>query len=126
MAARTTAANVKAILDNTTLTTAQIEAYITSADIMITQVLGTTLSVDALSEICRWLSAHMIALTRERQAIKEEAGTAKITYSDIFKKGGMSSTTYGQMCIVLDTTGVFSILALGLRSASIYAVTSFE
>jgi hypothetical protein len=122
---RTTAANVKAILDNTALTTAQIEAYITSADIMITQVLGTTLGTDTLSEISRWLTAHMIATTRERPALREEAGTAKIEYTG--KWGlGLASTSYGAMVLSLDTTGAMAAASTGLKSAYIFAVPSFD
>lgn len=122
---RTTAADVKAILDSTTLTTAQIEAYIGSANIMVTQILGTTLGDDVLKEIERWLSAHMIATTRERQASKEEAGGAKIEYTGKWG-AGLSSTSYGQMCISLDTTGAMKDADTGLKSAYIYAIPSFD
>lgn len=121
---RTTSADVKAILDNTELTESQIIAYITSANIMVTQILGTTLIDDVLKEIERWLSAHMIATTRERQASKEEAGTAKVEYTGKWGQG-LSSTSYGQMVISLDTTGAMKNADTGLKSAYIYAIPNF-
>jgi hypothetical protein len=126
MANRTTYAEVINIMDtlSATTTTAIVTAYITSAHVMVNEVMGTTEVTDILTEIEKWLSAHLIAISRERQGIKEEAGTAKITYSDIFKKGGLASTTYGQMVLAMDTSGAFA--ALALRQASIFAVTSFD
>lgn len=121
---RTTYEEVKAILDNTELTKNQIEAYIVSSNIMVTEVMGTSETSDILKEIERWLTAHMIASTKERQEIKAEAGGAAITYSDIFKRGGLASTTYGQTVLALDTTGAFANLAL--KPAYIHAVKSFD
>lgn len=118
---RTTAQEVRDVLDNTELIDSQIEAYITSAEVLVTQVLGTTLDESVLAEIERWLTAHMIASTRERQAKKEEAGTAKIEYNGQFK-GGLESTTYGQMVLLLDTTGAMANASKGLQSAYIRAV----
>ena len=126
MANRTTAADVRNIMDvlSDTTTDAIITAYINSAHVMVDTVMGSVEVTDLLTNLEMWLSAHLIAISRERQAIKEEAGTAKVTYSDIFKKGGLMSTTYGQMVISLDTSGLFA--ALMLRPASIFAVTSFD
>ncbi len=125
MANRTTAAEVKAILDNTALTPSQIDAYIISANIMVTQILGTTLIPDVLKEIERWLTAHMIATTKERIAAKEEAGTAKIEYTGKWGSG-LSSTSYGAMVLSLDTTGAMASASTGLKSAYMYAIPSFD
>ena len=126
MANRTTATDVRNIMEvlSDTTTDAVITAYINSAHVMVDTVMGSVEVTDLLTNLEMWLSAHLIAISRERQAIKEEAGTAKVTYSDIFKKGGLMSTTYGQMVISLNVTGEFA--ALALRSASIYAVKSFD
>ena len=122
---RVEADNVSAILDNTELTDAQIDVYITSANIMVTQILGTTLDDDVLAEIERWLAGHMIAITRERQALEEKAGGAEIIYTGKYGMA-LSSTSYGQMVLALDTTGEMAKANQSLKTASIYAVTSFD
>jgi len=106
MAVRVTATEVKAIMD-TELTDVQVNAYITSANVTVNEIMGTTETTDILKEIERWLCAHMISITRERQAAKEGADEANITYTG---KYGMAlqSTSYGQMVLTLDTTGAFA------------------
>ena len=122
MAARIVYTDVSAILEDTELTEAQIAPYIVSANAMVNSVLGTGTS-DILTEIERWLAAHMIAITRERQAKKEGAEGANIEYVGIYG-AGLNSTSYGQMVLQLDTTGAMA--ALGKKEISIYAITSFE
>ena len=71
--ARTTATEVKEII-KTKLTEAEVTPYVTSANILVTQVLGSSgLGFDVLREIERWVSAHMIAVTKTRQATDEKA-----------------------------------------------------
>jgi hypothetical protein len=120
MAARTTAAEVKDIID-TDLTDPVIDSYIAGASALVTQVLGTetSLSDEIKEEIERWLTAHMIATTKERVAKREGAGGANIEYAGEFGKG-LESTSYGQMVLTLDTSGKMS--ALASRAASIFAV----
>jgi hypothetical protein len=122
MANRVTENDVKAILDNTTLSTSQITPYITSANTLVNTALGTG-TTDILFEIERWLAAHLIACTRERQAKKEEAGGAKIEYTGIYQEG-LHSTTYGQMVLTLDTSG--TLVSLMGKSAKITAIKSFS
>ena len=123
MAVRVTATDVKAIID-TELTDLQVSAYITSANVMVNTALGTG-TTDILREIERWISAHMIASTKERQALKEEAGTAKIEYTGKYGEF-LRSTSYGQMALALDTTNVLANTSFTLRTASIYAIKSFD
>jgi hypothetical protein len=76
-----------------------------------------------LFEVERWLSAHLLASTRERQVQTEEVGQAKVAYNS--KLGlGLDSTTYGQQVKLMDSSGLLA--NLGKRNASIYAVTSFD
>ena len=118
--ARVTVEDVKAILDNTQLTDPVIEVYITSANTMINEsLLGKGLSDNVLKEIERWLAAHMISSTSERFALKEEAGSAKVTYTGVYGMG-LDLTSYGQMVKTLDTTGIMA--GLGKRTAFIHAV----
>lgn len=124
MANRVIASDVSAILDNTSLTDPQIEIYITTAETLVTEVLGSSdLGADMLKEIERYLTAHLIVMTRERLSKKEEAGSAKIEYAGVFGSG-LDATSHGQMVKVLDTTGGFA--ALGGKEVSIYAIKSFD
>lgn len=123
MALRTTAEDVKIIID-TSLEDTDITGYITAANNLINTALsGTTLGSDILAEIERWLTAHMIASTRERMAKKEGAGGAEIEYTGVYGVG-LNSTTYGQMAMQLDTTGELS--ALGGKRAYLKAIKSFD
>lgn len=122
MANRVTEAEVKAILDNTTLTNTQVLAYIGSANTLINTVFGTGTTA-ILGELEKWVAAHMIAITRERQAKKEEAGGAKIEYTGVYEEG-LKSTSYGQMAIFLDSTGLLA--ALSGKTIKIYAIPSFN
>ena len=122
MAVRTTATSVKLIID-TSLTDPEIEAFIGSASVLIDAALvDSGLGEDLLENIEMWLTAHMIASTRERQAKSESAGGASITYQG--ETGlGLNSTMYGQQVLMLDTSGSFA--GLGGKTARITAVTSF-
>jgi len=124
MSIRTTATEVKLILDDSSLEDATVDAYITAASALVDSALGSSSLGDTLlEEIERWLTAHMIASTRERIALKEAAGGASITYTGQYGQK-LSSTPYGQMVLVLDTTNTMA--SLGGKSASIVAITSFE
>ena len=122
MANRVTAAEVLAIMDNVVLSDALVGGYITGAHTLVNEALGTG-TTDILKEIERWLSAHLIAVTRERQAKKEGAGGASIEYTGDYGSG-LSSTSYGQMVMAMDTTGAMA--ALSGKTASTYAITSFD
>lgn len=121
--ARTTAEEVQEIMD-TSLTTAQIDPYITVATNIVTEhLVGCGLGDTELEEVERWLTAHLIAITRERQASQEKLGDASITYAGVFGSH-LNSTTYGQMAAMLDRCGVLA--SLGKRRMRIRAITSFE
>jgi len=117
--ARTTAAEVKMIID-TSLADATVDSYITGANLLVTEVLGSTsLPAELLEEIERWLTAHNIAMTRERMAKKEGAGGASIEY--VGQSGmGLQATSYGQMVMTLDTSG--KMTALARKPIKFYAV----
>ncbi len=123
---RTTVEKVQDILDDTELDDEIIESFINSANVFVTASLsGKGLSAALLTEIERWLSAHMIASTRERTASKEAAGTASIEYSGKWGEG-LLSTSYGQTAVTMDTSGTLAAIAQGKIAAQIYAIPSFD
>jgi hypothetical protein len=113
---------VKQILDNSALSDTIVDAYIVGANALVNDILGTGTST-LLTEIEKWLTAHMISCTRERMAKREAAGGASIEYTGVYGEN-LSSTSYGQMVMTLDTTGAMA--ALGGKSVEIYAITSFD
>ena len=121
MSAYTTPEHVRAIMDETQLTDAQLTPYITSAHALMVSVFGTAqIGTDLLAEIERWLSAHLVAITRERIAKKEEAGGAKVEYAGMLG-ADLSATHYGQTAMIMDFTGRLRALS-GKQMARIMAI----
>ena len=114
---------VKSILLDTELTDLDIQGYIQTAHIFLTEVFtGLKMSGDKFKEIERWFTAHLIAITKERTAIVEKVDVAEITYTG--KWGDeLSSTSYGQTVLLLDTSGRIS--NMGKRQVKITVVKSF-
>lgn len=125
MANRTTATAVKQILD-TDLDDPIVEAFITDANLIVTDIVGssTDLSAEQKASIEKWLSAHMIACTRDQQASREGVEEADITYQGKTAMG-LDATFYGQQVKLIDTTGLIA-KSLGKARASVYAVPSFD
>lgn len=102
-----------------------VTSYINSANVFVTAVLGSKgLSTALMAEIERWLAAHMITSTIERQAKQEEAGGASITYAGDWG-AGLLSTSYGQTAVAMDTSLTLASIAKGRSAPSIQAITSF-
>lgn len=121
--ARTTIADVKLILDNTILSDAVITAFIKSSNIFVTNTLGTSaLDDDTLQDIECWITAHLISFTLERQSKKESAGSASIEYAGKFDGIGLKGTSYGQMAISLDTTGILETVSGGNQTITMEAL----
>ena len=122
MAVRTTIDKVRAII-TTDVSDSDITSYIGGANLFVTNNLGSSTVLDeaTLTEIETWMTAHMIAATKERFAKSEEAGSAKVSYIGVFGSG-LYSTMYGQMAITLDNTGTLSDLASGKKNMNITAL----
>ena len=102
---RTTEATVKAIID-TGLEDNEITPLIALANRQITNTLGgTTLASDVLTDIETWLTAHYIAIGKERQTEEERVQDLWVVHQGKFGEA-LRSTTFGQMVITLDTTGL--------------------
>ncbi len=123
MTVRVTAEDVQKIIE-TSKDTSVIEAFITAANLTIDTVLATAgLSEDQLTEIERWLAAHLMACSVEPQIMKEQAGNAAATYAGVTKMG-LDATLYGQQVKILDTSGLLAAqeALIGKRNASVYAI----
>lgn len=122
MTNRVTEAQVLAIMPgDTELTTLTIAPYITSANVFVTDALDGKLSETVLIEIEKWLSAHMATVVRERLSKEAGAGGAYIKYAGEWGEE-LSSTQYGQMVMMLDTTNTLRNLKDGRKQAYTYAV----
>ena len=125
MAVRTKPQEILEILpDGIGLTDITITPFINIASGIVDDIDSTNLDSDRLKEIERWLTAHLIMITKDRQATtREKVGDAEVSFANIFGEG-LKATTYGQMVMVLDTTGTIS--NLGKKTITMTAITSFE
>ncbi len=123
--ARTTATEVKAIMDNCTVDDTVVDVLIISANALVTEVLGddSTIGATLLEEIERWFTAHMLASTLCRTTTNEKIGEVSVKYTGEFREN-LSSTPYGQMVMQLDFTG--KMANIGKKRASMYAIPSFD
>ena len=122
MAVRVSAAEVKVIIP-TSLSDTSVDAYIALANPMVNNTVTCGLSEAVLKEIERWLTAHLIAITRDRTTTEEKLGEASVKYAGNFGEG-LKSTPYGQMVLQLDTCGQFG--NLGMKEISTTAIESFD
>ncbi len=122
MAVRVTAAEV-VTLTGSELESTTIDTFVVTANLIVNANLtGSGLSDDLLKEIEKYLAAHLIGISRERQTQREEIGGD--TNEEYAKLGlALDATTYGQMVKVMDTTG--ALANLGKKKATIESITSF-
>lgn len=126
MAVRVTAEEVQAIMEGTFADSDIIdETYIVAASALVDQVFSGDANIGdtLLKEIERWLTAHMIAISLQRTAASEEIEGAKVKWTGSWGKG-LESTSYGQMVLLLDTSG--KMAKAGKAAIKIRAITSFE
>ena len=111
-------------MDNCTLDDSIIDAFILSANALVTEVLGDDAYIGdvLLNEVERWFAAHMIACTRHRSTTKEKVGDASVEYTGKFGQK-LLSTPYGQTVLQLDFTGKMG--KIGTKAISVKAITSF-
>lgn len=102
------ASDVKVIID-TDLTDSQIEGFIDAANLLVEEELGDSdLSASLLTEINKWLAAHLLS-SRDQRVAKEAINDVSITYQGEYGLG-LNSTSYGQQVLVLDSTGTLNNL----------------
>lgn len=122
MAVRVSATEVKLIMSNSTIADATVDAFIVAANEVVNSVFGTDV-VTSYVEIEKWFAAHLLASTIMRMTSEEKVGDAMVKYIGKYESG-LNSTPYGQMVMLLDTTGLMS--KLGKQAASIYAIKNFD
>lgn len=117
MAKRVTGQEVKNII-TTTKTAAQMTPFIIAANSLTNILVGKGLSAETLKEIERWLSAHFLASSMERQALMEKVGDTQVDYGSRIDIGSdLEFTSYGRNAKMLDTSG--TLANLGKRQARI-------
>jgi hypothetical protein len=104
---RTTIALVKSVIP-TGLEDPEISALMQVANRMVTTVVGSegSLTEETLKDLETWMTAHIIAIGKERQTREERVGDVWVKYNEN-KSQFLQSTSYGQMVLFLDTTGKF-------------------
>ena len=108
MAIRTSISDVKNVME-TSLTDAQITAFITTANAMVYAYLdGKGLSDTLLTHIETYVAAHLVTL-RDRRSASESADGVSFAYEGDIGQG-LDSSTYGQTAQTLDTTGTLGSL----------------
>ena len=123
--ARTDAESVLKILPpGTAMVEATINPFIEVANGMVTANVTCGLSVAILTEIERWLTAHLISVVYERMASKEKVGDAEVEYLGKASAVGLKATPYGETALLLDTCG--GLANLGKKAMYIKAITSFS
>lgn len=118
MAARVDMSDVQEIMDiDATIT--NIDAFITAGNLLINNTLDDgTIDEDLLTEIERWLVAHLVT-SMDPRAKQEKHGDDAVTYQGKFGMK-LEATMYGQNVLLLDPTG--KMARLGLKKASLAVV----
>lgn len=120
---RTTISDVRIVIP-TGLEDLEISGLMKIANRMVTTVLSTTvLEESTMRDIETWLTAHLIAMGKERQTREERVGDMWLKFSEN-KEQFLLSTTYGQMVLMLDTSGSFQ--SASKMRASIQAIRQEE
>lgn len=115
--ARVTAEQVMEII-STTLSEAQVNAFINTAHLVVqTRLANKGLDPALLTEIELWLAAHFVSM-RDPRKKAVRANNISITYQGEFGVG-LHATSYGQQAMALDPTG--TLANAGLKRATIQA-----
>ena len=122
MSVRTTSTAVELIID-TTLSDAQINAFIATASLIIDNNLADKgLSTALLTEIETWLAAHLLSM-RDQRVSSRTIGDVSFDYQG--KTGlGLDATIYGQQVRLLDLSG--TLASLGLRRANVTVFSEYD
>lgn len=111
---------VEQIVD-TDLTDTQVQAFIDAANLLVDDVFDGELSAGLLTELQKWLAAHLLS-SRDQRVAKEAINDVSVTYQGQYGLG-LDSTSYGQKAKTLDTTGKLASLGKGESDINISSWT---
>ena len=112
--------DVLEILDGTSLDAEDVTPFLTAANLLVTQQLGSEGLGDALlKEIERWVAAHFVA-AKEKQVKSETIGGVSQSYQTGSAPAGLGTTVYGERALMLDPTS--RLAQMGLRRVAFGAV----
>lgn len=125
MAVRTNSEDVLAIMGAPEVDEDVVTSMIGAASAIVDSVFAgdTSLGTILLTNIEKWLTAHMVATSLVRSTSKEKIGDVAIEYAGKWGER-LNSTSYGQMVLTLDVSGKMS--KVGKAKASMYAIKSFD
>lgn len=104
---------------DTDLEEGQINAFINTANNLVTAKLGSSgLDAAILHDIELWLSAHFLCMRDMRARSESIAGEYSVTYQGETKMG-FEATLYGQQALALDYTGTLATAGAALKRAYI-------
>lgn len=120
MANRCTGDYVKNII-TTAKTVAQVESYITAANLIVTDNLANeSFSTAKLKEIEAYIAAHAVAMD-DPEIAKEKIGQDTEATYNMGKLGEwLQRSRYGEMAVLMDTSG--KLASIGKQAAKMEAI----
>lgn len=122
MANRVNGTDVKAII-NTSLSSSDVEPFITSANMIVTAKCADLYSAAELVELEKWLSAHFVSIRDPSRSavVSQTAGKTSQQYGLVGAGAqGLQATPYGQQVMILDYNSALS--SLGTRNKAVFRV----
>ena len=110
--ARTSTTEVKKIIE-TDMDTTDIQSYIDSATAFVDATVAGKLGDALLTQIEKWITAHLMASTREQMVKQGKGGPASATFYGYAEGKGLEHTPYGQQAVSLDYTGTLKRISEG-------------
>jgi len=113
--ARVTKDEVRAIIvtNSTTIDDTALDSFINTANTFVTATLGssTSLTSGQLKDIELYVAAHFVGI-KDKRITSEKTGDASAKYEGKTEMG-LKFTRYGQMAIMLDTSGTLAKVSSG-------------
>jgi hypothetical protein len=111
--ARTSPTEVKKIIE-TDMGDTDIQSYIDSATAFLDATpIASSLGSTLLEQIEKWITAHLMASTREQMVKTGKGGPSSATFYGYGEGKGLEHTPYGQQAVSLDPTGVLKRISEG-------------
>lgn len=118
---RTSPTEVKKIIE-TDMEDTDIQSYIDSASILVDSTIAGKLVDALLEQIEKWLTAHLMASTREQMVKQGKGGPASATFYGYGEGKGLEHTPYGQQAVSLDYTGTLKRISEGKSTLTFEAL----